>query len=144
MEIGALPDLYLINFPALCCNLAMASCLFTLCKRKWPPLCCCCRLKAHRLARRPKPPFWSQRTESRQQRIERRIGGHGAEVRVSIAVVMAKEQWGEDGREGERIKTWGSFAHQATRVPRSCPHWVHGARAEGLTIALPLAVQNNC
>lgn len=91
-ELGAFSDLRLINLPAPCCTLAMASCLCTLSKRKWPPLCCCCRLKAHRLIRRLKPPFWSQRTESRQQRIERRIGGHGAEVRVSIVVVMAKEQ----------------------------------------------------
>ncbi|TKS76013.1 DNA helicase INO80 [Collichthys lucidus] len=109
--------LRLIGTPAPCCTLAMASCLCSLSNRKWPPLCCCCRLKAHRLARRLEPPFWSQRTESRQQRREGRKGGHGAEVRDSMVVVMAKEQWGEDGREGERIKTWGSFRSPGNRVP---------------------------
>ena len=35
---------------------------------------------------------------------------------------------GEDGREGERIKTWGSLAHQATEVPaRICSEGVRGA-----------------
>lgn len=87
-------SLGLIKMPAPCCTFAMASCLCSLSNRKWPPLRCCCRLKAHRLARRLKPPFWSQRTESRQQRRERLKGGHGAEVRDSAVVVMAKEQWG--------------------------------------------------
>lgn len=106
----------------------MASCLCSLSNRKWPPLRCCCRLKAHRLARRLKPPFWSQRTESRQRRRETAKGGHGAEVRDSLVVVMAKEQRGEDGREGERIKTWGSFVHQGDRVPaRVCSEATRGA-----------------
>lgn len=93
---GWLASLYLelIKAPAPCCNLAMASCLCSLSNRKWPPLCCCCRLKAHRLARCLKPPFWSHRTESRQQRREGPEGGQGAEVRDFAVVVMAKEQWG--------------------------------------------------
>lgn len=73
----------------------MASCLLSLSNRKWPPLRCCCRLKAHRLARCLNPPFWSLWTESRQQRRETRKGGHGAEVRDTEVVVMAKEHRGK-------------------------------------------------
>lgn len=109
----ASPSLRLIKLPAPCCTLAMASCLCSLSNRKWPPLCCCCRLKAHRLARRLKPPFWSQGTESRQQRRERRKGGHGAEVRDSVVDVMAKEQWGKmAGREKELKHGDHSFTGQ--------------------------------
>lgn len=45
---------------------------------------------------------------------------------------------GEDGREGERIKTWGSFAHQATESPLVSATRVQEARAEGLAVAAPL------
>lgn len=121
--------------PAPCCTLAMASCLCSLSNRKWPPLCCCCRLKAHRLARRLKPPFWSQRTESRQQRREGRKGGHGAEVRDSVVVVMAKEQWGKmAGREKELKHGDHSFTRQPS--PRSCPQ--QGYERRGRRAVLPL------
>lgn len=111
-------SLRLIKMAAPCCNLAMASCLCCLSNRKWPPFCCCCRLKAHRLAWCLKPPFWSQRTESRQQRREGLKGGHGAEVRDSTMVVMAKEQWGRwPGREKE-LKDGD---HTFGRLPSSCP-----------------------
>lgn len=124
--------LRLIKTPAPCCTLAMASCLCSLSNRKWPPLCCCCRLKAHRLARRPKPPFWSQRTESRQQRRERRKGGHGAEVRDSMVVVMAKEQWGKmAGREKELKHGDHSF-----RVPRSYPQQGYERRGRRALLSL--------
>ena len=110
----------LIALTAHCCILAMASCLSSLSNRKWPPLCCCCRLKARRLTGRPKPPFWSQRTESRQQRRERRKGRHGVEVRVSMGVVIAKEQWGKmAGREKEFKHGDHSFTRQSS--PRQCP-----------------------
>lgn len=109
----------------------MASCLCSLSNRKWPPLCCCCRLKAHRLARRLTPPFWSHRTASRQQQGERRKGGHGAKVRDSVVVVMAKEQWGKmAGREKELKHGDHSFARQLG--PRSYTQQGYEARAEGL------------
>lgn len=127
--------LRLIKMTAPCCTLAMASCLCSLSKRKWPPLCCCCRLKAHRLTRRLKPPFWSQRTESRQQRRERRKGGHGAKVRVSMVVVMAKEQWGKmAGREKELKHGDHSLTRQPS--PRSCPE--HGYKRRGRRALLAL------
>lgn len=125
-------SLRLIKMAAPCCNLAMASCLCCLSNRKWPPFCCCCRLKAHRLARCLKPPFWSQRTESRQQRREGLKGGHGAEVRHSTVVVMAKEQWGKMAGEEERIKRWGSYVRKAAEPPLL---GVREALAEGLSVA---------
>lgn len=42
---------------------------------------------------------------------------------------------GEDGREGERIKTWGSFVHQATESPLVSAVRILEARAEGLAVA---------
>lgn len=130
-------SLYLrwIKMPAPCCTLAMASCLCSLSNRKWPPLCCCCRLKAHRLTRRPKPPFWSQRTESRQQQRERRKGGHRAEVRVSMVVDMAKEQWGKmAGREKELKHGDHSFARQSS--PRLCPQRGYDRRGRRALLSL--------
>ena len=128
-------SLRLIITPAPCCTLAMASCLCSLSNRKWPPLCCCCRLKAHRLARRLKPPFWSQRTESRQQRRERRKRGHGAEVRDSMVVVMAKEQWGKmAGREKELKHGDHSFARQPS--PRLWPKQGYGRRGRRALLSL--------
>lgn len=44
---------------------------------------------------------------------------------------------GEDGREGERIKTWGSFVHQAPEFPLMSATRVREARAEGLAVAAP-------
>lgn len=131
----ASPSLRLIKPPAPCCTLAMASCLCSLSNRKWPPLCCCCRLKAHRLARRLKPPFWSQRTESRQQRGERRKGGHGAEVRDSMVVVMAKEQWGKmAGREKELKHGDHPFTRQPS--PRSYPQPGYDRRGRRALLSL--------
>ncbi|KAF7655717.1 hypothetical protein LDENG_00051910 [Lucifuga dentata] len=112
----------------------MASCLCSLSNRKWPPLRCCCRLKAQRLARRFKPPFWSHRTESRQQRREKRKGGHGAEVRL-LSGCYGEEAMGEDGREGERIKTWGAFVHQATESLLVFQGWVERPGPRGLAVA---------
>lgn len=106
----------LIASPARCCILAMASCLSSLSNRKWPPLCCCCRLKAPRLTGRPKPPFWSQRTESRQQREERRKGGHGAEVRSLRGGCYREGAMGGKmaGREKELKHGDHSFAGQSS------------------------------
>lgn len=42
---------------------------------------------------------------------------------------------GEDGREGERIKTWGSFVHQATESALVSATRVQEAQAEGLAVA---------
>lgn len=136
-DIDGRASLYLrlIKTPAPCCTLAMASCLCSLSNRKWPPLCCCCRLKAHRLARRLKPPFWSQRTESRQQRRERRKRGHGAEVRDSVVVVMAKEQRGKmAGREKELKHGDHSFTRQPS--PRSCPQQGYERRGRRALLSL--------
>ena len=44
---------------------------------------------------------------------------------------------GEDGREGERIKTWGSFVHQATESALVSATRVREARAEGLAVDAP-------
>lgn len=130
-------SLYLrwIKMPAPCCTLAMASCLCSLSNRKWPPLCCCCRLKAHRLTRRPKPPFWSQRTESRQQQRERRKGGTQGRGESLHGGCYGEGAMGKDGREGERIKTWGSFFRQAIESPLVSATRVRQARTEGLAVA---------
>lgn len=44
---------------------------------------------------------------------------------------------GEDGREGERIKTWGSFVHQATESPLVSATRAREAPAAGLAAAAP-------
>jgi len=51
---------------------------------------------------------------------------------------------GEDGREGKRIKTWGSFVHQATESPLVSATRVREARALGLAAAAsPLSLFMN-
>lgn len=76
----------------------------------------------------------SENRESAAAKREAKRGDTGAEVRDSVLVVMAKEQWGKmAGRE--RIKTWGSFVHQATESPLVSATRIREARAEGLTVA---------
>lgn len=66
-------------------------------------------------------------------------------MRVSMVVVMAKEQWGKmAGREKELKHGDHSFIRQLS--PRSCPQTrVQEAQAEGLAVAVSrLACERNC
>lgn len=72
---------------------------------------------------------------SRQQQEERRKGGYGAEVRDSVVVVMANEQWGKmAGREKELKHGDHSFTRQP-ESPLVSSIRLREARADGLVVA---------
>lgn len=76
---------------------------------------------------------------SRQQRGERRKGGTQGQGERLRGGCYGEGAMGEDGREEERIKTWGSFVQQATESPLVSATRVREARAVGLVAVSRLA-----